>query len=344
MPLWLHDKLHVPRQIAAGLEGQYKKRPAFTEHHEAHAASAFFPSPLRARAILTLDGVGEWATATPGLGEGNRIHLTHELALPPFARPALFGLHLLLRLPGQLGGIQTDGSGSLRRARYEDLILQKLLDLKADGSFRMDMSYFHYCQGLTMTSRKFERLFGGPPRRAEAPLTEREMDLAASIQKVTEEIMLRAARHLHQQTAMTNLCLAGGVALNCVGNGRILREGPFEKIWIQPAAGDAGGALGVALFLWHQLLGQPRTPCPLDSQHGSLLGPEFSEQQIREFLDRQGAAYRIFEEEAALCDGVAELIARAMWWAGCRAAWSSVPAPWATAASSATPAMARCSR
>src|SRR6185312_10883450 len=168
--------------------------------------------------------------------------------------------------------------------KYVDLILEKLIELKPDGSFRMDMSYFNYCQGLTMTNDKFNRLFGGPPRKADSLIDERFMDIAASIQKVAEEIMLRSARHVHERTGMKNLCLAGGVALNCVGNGRVLREGPFENIWIQPAAGDAGGALGVALFIWHQLLDQPRTAQPRDSQSGSLLGPAFNDDEIDAFL------------------------------------------------------------
>jgi carbamoyltransferase len=192
---------------------------------------------------------------------------------------------------------------------YAESIRQKLIDLKEDGSFRMDMSYFRFCQGLVMTSRKFANLFGGPPRRPEAPLTQREMDLAASIQVVTEEILLRAVRHLHAQTGMKNLCLAGGVALNCVGNGRILRESPFERLWIQPAAGDAGGALGAALFIWHQIMGNPRTPCPSDLQHGSLLGPKYAEEEIRMVLDGIGAKYRLFDGEDELCNHVAELIA-----------------------------------
>jgi len=193
--------------------------------------------------------------------------------------------------------------------KYERLILEKLVDLKPDGSFRLDMSYFNYCQGLRMTSKRFERLFDGPPRRPESPLTQREMDLAASVQKVTEEIMLRAARHVHEETGLANLCLAGGVALNCVGNGRILREGPFERIWIQPAAGDAGGALGVALFIWHQLLGKTRRAHPDDNQHGSLLGPRFTNDRVRAFLDAQGAVYHHFDEEDRLLAHVADLLA-----------------------------------
>jgi carbamoyltransferase len=193
--------------------------------------------------------------------------------------------------------------------KHVDLILDKMIDLKEDGSFRLDMSYFNYCQGLTMTSKKFERLFGGPPRRPETLLTERDMDIAASIQVVTEEILMRMARHVHAQTGQKKLCLAGGVALNCVANGRILREGPFEDIWIQPAAGDAGGALGVALFIDHQLLGRPRVANALDAQRGSYLGPRFGDEEIRRFLDAAGARYRFYEREDELCEAVAGLIA-----------------------------------
>jgi carbamoyltransferase len=193
--------------------------------------------------------------------------------------------------------------------RYADIIRDNLLDLKADGSFRMDMSYFNYCQGLTMTNRKFDALFGRPRREPESPISQSDMDIAASIQQVTEEIMLRIARHVHEVTGMKNLCLAGGVALNCVGNGRVLREGPFENVWIQPAAGDAGGALGVALFIWYQLLGKPRTAKPSDDQRGSLLGPSFSDTQIREFLDSRGSKYRHFDAEDDLCEYVAKELA-----------------------------------
>jgi carbamoyltransferase len=203
--------------------------------------------------------------------------------------------------------------------KYADVILDRLIDLKRDGSFRMDMRYFNYCQGLTMTSGEFDRLFAGPPRSSESPLTQREMDLAASIQQVTEEIMLRAARHVHEQTGQKNLCLAGGVALNCVGNGRILREGPFEQIWIQPAAGDAGGALGVALFIWHQLLDQPRTPQTRDSQRGSLLGPAYNDEQIKAALVGLSAEYEWYASDGELCDRVAGLLAQQKvvgWFAG----------------------------
>src|SRR5204862_3372738 len=259
MPLWLKQKLYLPREIRRGLHGKFKKRVIFTEHHESHAASAFFPSPFEEAAILTLDGVGEWATASYGVGRGNRIQLTHELRFPHSLGLLYSAFTYFCGFRVNSGEYKLMGLAPYGEPKYAPFLLEKMIDLKADGSFRMDMSYFNYCQGLTMTSRKFDEAFGGPPRKPESPLTQREMDLAASIQKVTEEIMMRCARHVHRETGMKNLCLAGGVALNCVGNGRILREGPFENIWIQPAAGDAGGALGVALFIWHQLLDQPRT-------------------------------------------------------------------------------------
>jgi carbamoyltransferase len=309
LPVWLHEKLHLPRELSAGLQGQYRKRFVFTEHHESHAASAFFPSPFEEAAILTLDGVGEWATASFGVGQGNRITLSHELRFPHSLGLLYSAFTYFCGFRVNSGEYKLMGLAPYGEPIYEKLILEKLLDLKADGSFRLDLSYFHYCQGLTMTSRKLDRLLGGPPRRPESPLTQREMDIAASIQKVTEEIMLRAARHVHELTGMKNLCLAGGVALNCVGNGRILREGPFENLWVQPAAGDAGGALGTALFIWHQLLGKQRPVRGEDSQHGSLLGPRYSTDQVREFLDSQQAVYRHFSGEAELCRYVAELLA-----------------------------------
>ncbi|MBN2578764.1 MAG: carbamoyltransferase [Pirellulales bacterium] len=309
MPLWLSQKLHLPREIRKGLDGRYRRRCIFTEHHQSHAASAFFPSPFEEAAILTLDGVGEWATASLGYGRGNRIALTAELRFPHSLGLLYSAFTYFCGFRVNSGEYKLMGLAPYGEPIYAEAIRRKLIDLKEDGSFRMDLSYFRYCQGLVMTSRKFARLFGGPPRRPDAPLTQREMDLAASIQQVTEEIMLRAARHVHARTGMKNLCLAGGVALNCVGNGRILREGPFQKIWIQPAAGDAGGALGTALFIWHQLLDNPRTPCPTDSQQGSLLGPRFTEEEIRNLLDGLGAPYRFIESEEDLCRHIAELIA-----------------------------------
>jgi carbamoyltransferase len=309
MPIWLSEKLHLPRKIRKGLGGKYRRRCVFTEHHESHAASAFFPSPFDEAAILTLDGVGEWATASLGRGRGNRIEIFSELRFPHSLGLLYSAFTYFCGFRVNSGEYKLMGLAPYGEPVYADVIREKLIDLKDDGSFRMDMSYFRYCQGLVMTSPKFAALFGGPPRRAEKRLTQREMDLAASIQQVTEEIMLRSARHLHDQTGLKNLCLAGGVALNCVGNGRILREGPFENIWIQPAAGDAGGALGAALFIWHQLLENPRTPCPTDSQQGSLLGPRCDENEIRAFLDGRAAKYGYFEDEGELCGRVADLIA-----------------------------------
>ena len=308
MPLWLKQKLHLPREMRKGLQGAYRKRFVFPEHHESHAASAFFPSPFDEAAILTLDGVGEWATATFGTGRQNQIELTHALHFPHSLGLlySAFTYHAGFRVNS--GEYKLMGLAPYGEPRFVDLIMENLIDLKEDGSFRMDMSYFNYCQGLTMTSQKLDRLFGKPRRQPESPLTQHEMDVAASIQKVTEEIMLRTARHVHALTCMKNLCLAGGVALNCVGNGRILREGPFERIWIQPAAGDAGGALGVALLIWHQLLDQPRRANPADSQSGSRLGPCFGSLEIRAVLDREGAVYEEFSDEAALLDRVTDLM------------------------------------
>ena len=308
MPLWLSEKLHTRRKLAKGLGHAYRKRFVFTEHHESHAASAFFPSPFDEAAILTFDGVGEWATATLGTGRGNRIDLHAELRFPHSLGLLYSAFTYFTGFKVNSGEYKLMGLAPYGEPVYADLIFERLMDLKDDGSFRLDMSYFNYCRGLTMTSKRFGDLFGGPPRRPEGPLTQREMDLAASIQAVTEEVMLRAARHLHAETGMRNLCLAGGVALNCVANGRILREGPFDDIWIQPAAGDAGGSLGVALFIWHQLLGNPRVPDPADSQHGSLLGPRYDAATIRNALDAAGAAYTVVEDDDRLCELVASLL------------------------------------
>ncbi len=309
MPLWLKQKLYLKREIDRGLQGGYQKRYIFPEHHESHAASAFFPSPFEQAAILTLDGVGEWATASFGTGRGNRIQLSHEMRFPHSLGLLYSAFTYYTGFRVNSGEYKLMGLAPYGEPRYTKLILEKLIDLKKDGSFRLDMTYFNYCQGLTMTSRKFHRLFGGTPRQPESPLTQRDMDVAASIQQVTEEIMLRCANHVHSVTGMKNLCLAGGVALNCVGNGRIIREGPFDRIWIQPAAGDAGGALGVALLIWHQLLDQPRTVDPGDHQSGSLLGPRFDDQDIKRFLDGVGADYQCFESDDELCQQVAQEIA-----------------------------------
>ncbi len=310
LPLWLKQKLHLPREMTRGLRNRYQGRYVFTDHHESHAASAFFPSPFDEAAILTLDGVGEWSTSCHGVGRGNKIELTHEIRFPHSLGLLYSAFTYYTGFRVNSGEYKVMGLAPYGRPIYRDLILKHLMDLKEDGSFRMDMSYFNYCQGLTMTSRKFDTLFGAPARKPESQVTQREMDLAASVQDVTEEIMLRMSRHVHDQTGLKNLVLAGGVALNCVGNGRILREGPFENLWIQPAAGDAGGALGTALFIWHQLLGKPRTPDGRDSQHGSFLGPQFSDGQIARTLEEQGAAFKSCDSDEELCDEVADLIAQ----------------------------------
>ena len=288
----------------------YDRQIVFAEHHESHAASAFFPSPFEQAAILTMDGVGEWATTTYGTGRGNRIELTHEIRFPHSLGLLYSAFTYFTGFRVNSGEYKLMGLAPYGEPRYVDRIRDHLIDLRPDGSFRLDMSYFDYCHGLRMTSGKFDALFGGPPRKVEAPITRREMDIAASIQAVTEEAMLRAARHVHAETGMRHLCLAGGVALNCVGNGRLLREGPFDDIWIQPAAGDAGGALGVALFIWHQLLEEPRTVRLPDAQHGTLLGPRATDDGIRTFLDGTGAVYDEYPDDEALCRAVAGLLAR----------------------------------
>jgi carbamoyltransferase len=309
IPLWLRQKLFLPNEMDRGLDGRYKGRYVFLDHHESHAASAFFPSPFEEAAILTLDGVGEWSTTTFGVGRGNKVELSHEVRFPHSLGLLYSAFTYYTGFKVNSGEYKVMGLAPYGEPRFKDVILEKIMDLKPDGSFRLDMSYFNYCQGLTMTSPKFHALFGGPPRRPEDFLTQKDMDLGASIQAVCEEVVRRCARHVHEETKMKNLVLAGGVALNCVANGKILREGPFEKVWIQPAAGDAGGALGTALFIWHQLLGKPRTPKPDDDMKGSLLGPRYERGEIQRFLDETGARYATYEDEAALLDRVSDEIA-----------------------------------
>ncbi|HUV40003.1 MAG TPA: carbamoyltransferase, partial [Planctomycetota bacterium] len=308
VPLWLKTKLHLPREMDRALDGAYKGRYVFCEHHESHAASAFFPSPFEEAAILTVDGVGEWATGSVGVGRGSRIALSRELHFPHSLGLLYSAFTYFTGFKVNSGEYKLMGLAPYGEPKYADAILEKLIDLKEDGSFRMDMSYFGYGDTDVMTTRAFERLFGGPPRKSESRITQREMDLAASVQQVTEEILMRMVRFAHRETGLANLCLAGGVALNCVANGRILREGPFENIWIQPAAGDAGGALGAALFVWHQLLGNERTVRTRDSQQGSLLGPTYTDAEIRAWLDATGVKYHVVEDETALIDRVASLI------------------------------------
>jgi carbamoyltransferase len=308
MPEWLRSKLHLNRVLRKALPG-YKRRFVFAEHHESHAASAFYPSPFQQAAILTLDGVGEWDTASMGIGRDNRIEQTGALRFPHSLGLLYSAFTYYCGFKVNSGEYKLMGLAPYGKPIYEDLIRGKLVEIKEDGSFRLDMSYFDYCAGLTMTSRKFHDLFGGPPRSPETLLTRKDMDLAASIQAVTEDIVLRMARQVRRETGMANLCLAGGVSLNCVANGRLLREGIFDDIWIQPAAGDAGGALGVALLVWHQLLGKPRTANPGDSMKGALLGPAYGDDDIRRSLDGVGAVYRRHPDDESLVEEVAELLA-----------------------------------
>ena len=284
MPLWLGKKLHMPKVIQK--EVGYDGEVLFTEHHESHAASAFYPSPFKEAAILTMDGVGEWATASYGFGRGKEISLFKELHFPDSLGLLYSAFTYFTGFKVNSGEYKLMGLAPYGKPCYKNLILTELMDVKEDGSLRLNLSYFDFLGGLRMTNKRFEKLFGGPPRKPETELTEREMDIAASIQAVTEEIVMKMAHHVYEETKQRYLCLAGGVALNCVANGRILREGPFEDIWIQPAAGDAGGALGAALSVWHRFLGKERVMNEgQDSQQGSYLGPAFSNDMVKEFLE-----------------------------------------------------------
>lgn len=309
IPVWLKQKLHLPKELRRGLGGDYSGRFVFTDHHESHAASAFFPSPFEEAAILTLDGVGEWSTSCLGVGRDNAIELMKEIRFPHSLGLLYSAFTYYTGFRVNSGEYKVMGLAPYGSPIYKDRLLEHVIDLKEDGSFRMDMSYFNYCQGLTMTSERFHQLFEGPPRAPESDLTQREMDLAASVQAVSEEIMLRMARYAYEKTGQKNLVMAGGVALNCVGNGRILREGPFENVWIQPAAGDAGGALGTAQFIWHQLLKRPRTLTAPDMQQSSQLGPSYSGDEIERVLASAGAKFAVAEDDNQLCEQVAELIA-----------------------------------
>ena len=297
VPLWIKKKLWIKDLIESKLD--FDGKIIFPEHHGSHAASAFFPSPFGEAAFLTVDGVGEWATASYGVGKGNNVRILSELHFPHSLGLLYSAFTYYTGFKVNSGEYKVMGLAPYGCGRFKDLILSELMDLKEDGSFRMNMKYFDYCAGLTMTNRRFDKLFGGPRRRPESRLSQRDMDLARSVQEVTEEVMLRMARHIHKQTGQKNLCLAGGVALNCVANGRILREGPFDNIWIQPAAGDAGGALGAALCGWHQYLDNPRTADGTkDSQYGSYLGPEFDSDHIAGYLSEHNIAHtRLSDEE-----------------------------------------------
>ncbi|MDA0322130.1 MAG: carbamoyltransferase [Verrucomicrobia bacterium] len=302
MPLWLRQKLWIPLEIEKALETAGISVPEkiyFPEHHESHAASAFFPSPYQSAAILTLDGVGEWATSTIGRGEGNTIEIIKDLHFPHSLGLLYSAFTYFTGFRVNSGEYKLMGLAPYGEPRYVDRIMDTLLDIRDDGSFRMNMDYFAYLDGLTMTNDRFAELFDGPARSAETEIGQREMDLARSIQVVTEEIVLKMARHAHEITGEKNLCMAGGVALNCVANGRVLRESPFENVWIQPAAGDAGGSLGAALIVWHMVQGQPREVDGVrDSMKGSYLGPGFADDEIETYLDRMGYPARKLNGDA----------------------------------------------
>ncbi len=291
MPLWVKEKLWMGDLIKRelGFEGEL----IYPEHHQSHASSAFFPSPFEEAAIITLDGVGEWATTTWGVGKSNKIELRSELKFPHSLGLLYSAFTYYTGFKVNSGEYKVMGLAPYGEPKYEREILSELMDLKADGSFRLNMDYFNYCQGLTMTSKKFDELFGGPPRKPESLVSQKEMDLARSIQVVTEEVVRRIAKHVRRETGLPRLCLAGGVALNCVANGKILAEKIFDEIWIQPAAGDAGGALGAALYAWHQVLDKPRTvKAKRDSQRGSYLGPRFDGGEIVKWLASGKYPYR----------------------------------------------------
>jgi carbamoyltransferase len=305
VPVWLREKLWIPPHILDALDrcgiGE-PKEIFFTEHHESHAASAFYPSPFEEAAVLTLDGVGEWATTTIGVGEGNRLKLIREIDFPHSLGLLYSAFTYFTGFKVNSGEYKLMGLAPYGEGVYTDAIKRELVDVREDGSFRMNMDYFGYLDGLEMTNGKFSGLFGGPARKPESPITKREMDLAKSIQEVTEEIVLKLARHARELTGKRYLCMAGGVALNCVANGILLREGIFDDLWIQPAAGDAGGALGAPLAVWHNALGNPRTVSvgsngkPRDAMRGSLLGPEFTRDPIKEYLDFHKLPYEELPE------------------------------------------------
>ena len=294
MPVWLKEKLWTRANIRKDLA--YRGPVLFTEHHESHASSAFFPSPFQEAAILTMDGVGEWATSSIASGKDNKIELLKELHFPHSLGLLYSAFTYYLGFKVNSGEYKVMGLAPYGEPKYADLIRDRLIDLKEDGSFRMNMEYFDYLGGLTMTNDKFAQVFGHPARQSESQLSQKEMDIAASLQCVTEEIMLKMARHIRELTGMKNLCLAGGVALNCVGNGKILKEKIFDNVWVQPAAGDAGGALGVALSIWHQMLGNERVTNGKDSMRGAYLGPKFEEDEIRQFLDGQNIPYKQYDD------------------------------------------------
>jgi carbamoyltransferase len=334
IPVWLREKLFLKNLLVSELAklGGDKKdlesRLVFSEHHLSHAASAFFPSPFDEALVLTMDGVGEWATTSVALGNGQRldvhkeIHFPHSLGLLYSAMTYYTGFKV------NSGEYKVMGLAPYGEPRFADRIIDQLMDLKPDGSFRLDLSYFNYCTGLTMTNERFDALFGGPPRKPAERLTQRHMDLAASIQAVTEEVVLRLTRSLARTSGSANLCLAGGVALNCVANGKVLRDGAFKRLWVQPAAGDAGGALGAALVATHLHKGMPRAPLPShqgDRMKGSFLGPAYAQSDIEDRLRSVGAVFEVLDDEALVQASAAALAEeKALGWF--QAEWSSARA------------------
>ena len=342
MPLWMKEKLWLPDVIrtelakAGGAEDeksarkmakQFRWNPLFGDHHESHAASAFYPSPFEEAAILTMDGVGEWATSSMGIGRGNEITLLKELRFPDSLGLLYSAFTYYTGFKVNSGEYKVMGLAPYGEPRYVPLIKEKLVEIRDDGSLRMNQEYFGYSQGLRMTNRVFDKLLGGPPREPESKLTQREMDLARSVQEITEEVVLKMSRFVRRETGMKRLCLAGGVALNCVANGLVLREGSFDDIWIQPAAGDAGGAVGIALAIWHRYLGKPRVspekqgawvssqvtsngvPLPYaDGMKGSCLGPSYSEAEIEQYLKTNNCPYTKYSRQE-LPEVVADLLA-----------------------------------
>jgi carbamoyltransferase len=316
LPVWLSEKLFQKRLLcdeltAIGGKGDWDAKLLFTEHHQSHAASAFFPSPFDEALVLTMDGVGEWATTSACIGRGNTLDVVKELLFPHSLGLLYSAFTYYTGFKVNSGEYKVMGLAPYGEPRYAGVIMDRLIDVKPDGSFRLDQQYFDYCTGLTMTNERFHALFGGPPRKPEEPLTQRHMDLAASVQAVTEEIVLRLTRSLAAETGQRRLCLAGGVALNCVANGKVARDGIFDDIWIQPAAGDAGGALGAALAVWYQYLGRPRIAAPnrRDAMEGAYLGPAFSQAEIERRLTDAGAVFTVLDTDA-LVDACASALAQ----------------------------------
>jgi carbamoyltransferase len=313
LPIWMKEKLWIPVQIEKSLEEAGVKVPKdiyFPEHHESHAASAFFPSPFESAAILTVDGVGEWAASTIGHGRGRELEILQDLKFPHSLGLLYSAFTYFTGFRVNSGEYKLMGLAPYGEAKYKDLILDNLLDLRDDGSFRLNMDYFAYLDDVRMTNEKFAGLFGGPARLAESEITDRERDIAKSIQEVTEDIVMKMAHHAKELTGEKNLCMAGGVALNCVANGKLLREGPFDDIWIQPAAGDAGGALGAAQVVWHSVEKKPRTVVPgMDSMNGSYLGPSFENAEIKAFLDKHGYSGTLYEDQDAWAKEIASIMA-----------------------------------